>query len=76
MTPAKAPPLIEITGVKKTYLMGDTLVRAMKYNPDGSSLYDLPPKDIKQRMRGTNSAGDILFSSASGAVDWISEQPA
>ena len=52
---------------------GDTQLRSMKFNPDGSTTYDLPPKDIKQRTRGNSTGGDVLFFGASGAIDWRSE---
>jgi len=55
-------------------LQGETLVRSMKFNPDGSSTYDLPAKDIKARLRGSTVGGEVIFSGAHGTLDWTSEQ--
>jgi hypothetical protein len=56
--------------VRLDQLSGDTVVRAMVYQPDGSSLYDFPPKDIKQRLRPVSSTGAVLFAGSRGPVDW------
>lgn len=53
-------------------LQGETQVRILKFNPDGSSTYDLPPRDIRQRLR--SHAGARLFSGAAGTFDWNSER--
>jgi hypothetical protein len=55
-------------------VQGDTVVRTMKFNPDGSSIYDLPPKDIKARLRARGVDGEVIFSGSGGSVDWVSEQ--
>jgi hypothetical protein len=54
-------------------LNGDTVVRTMKFNPDGSSTYDIPAKDIKTRLRAGAAGGELIFSGGEGAVDWVSE---
>jgi hypothetical protein len=54
-------------------VQGDTTVRTMKFNPDGSSTYDLPAKDIKARLRASTAGGELIFSGAQGAIDWVSE---
>jgi hypothetical protein len=54
-------------------LNGDTVVRTMKFNPDGGSAYDMPAKDIKTRLRGGAAGGELIFSGGQGAVDWVSE---
>jgi hypothetical protein len=54
-------------------LNGDTVVRTMKFNPDGSSTYDMPAKDIKARLRAGAAGGELIFSGGQGAVDWVSE---
>ncbi len=59
-----------VTQVQVASIHGDTQVQVMKFNPDGSSIYDMPAKDIKPRLRGNTTAGEILFSGASGKVDW------
>lgn len=53
-------------------LQGETQVRILKFNPDGSSTYDLPPRDIRQRLR--SHAGTRLFSAAAGSFAWDSER--
>ncbi|MFC0135318.1 hypothetical protein CR105_14190 [Massilia eurypsychrophila] len=55
-------------------VQGDTVVRTMPFNPDGSSTFDLPPKDIKARLRARGVVGEMIFSGSSGTVSWISEQ--
>jgi hypothetical protein len=52
-------------------VQGDTLVRTMPFNPDGTSLYDLPAKDIKARLRGGSATGTVVFSGSEGALDWV-----
>ena len=42
-----------VTSVAVRMLGGDTTLRSMKFNPDGTSLYDLPAKDIKARLRAS-----------------------
>ncbi|MFL6660428.1 MAG: flagellar assembly protein A [Massilia sp.] len=56
-------------------LVGDTQLRSMKFHPDGSTLFDLPSKDIKSRLRSNadGGAGDLLLAESSGAIDWRSQ---
>lgn len=65
-----------VTQVTVRMVQGETLVRTMVFNPDGSSIYDLPAKDIKARLRGSTAGGEVLFSGAGGTLDWHSERPA
>jgi hypothetical protein len=51
---------------------GETQVRALKMDPAGSN-YDLPPREIKARLRGLPVTG-VLFAGSSGEFDWNSEQ--
>ncbi len=53
-------------------LSGDTQLRSMKFNPDGSVLYDLPSKEIKARLRANSDRGDIILSESAGAIAWRS----
>ncbi len=62
-----------VTRVNLATLTGDTVVRLMKFNPDGSSTYDLPSKDIKARLRGA-ATGEVLFAGSVGSFEWSSEQ--
>jgi hypothetical protein len=64
-----------VSQVTVQMVQGDTLVRTMTFNPDGSSLYDLPAKDIKAQLRGSTAGGDIIFSGGHGAVAWHSDHP-
>jgi hypothetical protein len=51
---------------------GDTQVRALKFDPDGSSTFDLPAREIKTRLRG-NTDATLLFGGSAGGFDWHSE---
>lgn len=53
-------------------LRGEVAVRTMRFNPDGSSVYHLPVKEIKQRLRGGHQLGDGIASGSTGAVQWSS----
>jgi hypothetical protein len=63
-----------ISQVTVSSVQGDTVVRTMPFNPDGSSTFDLPPKDIKARLRARSVPGEMIFSGSAGTVSWISEQ--
>lgn len=54
-------------------LAGDTQLRSMKFNPDGSVLYDVPSKEIKARLRANADRGEVLLSESSGAIAWRSQ---
>ncbi len=56
--------------VKVSMVNGDTLASSMKFHPDGSSLFDLTPKDIKAKLRRVDTPGDVIFSGDCGAIDW------
>jgi len=58
--------------VKVGMLSGETQLRSIKFNPDGTSLYDLPAKDIKARLRANAAGNETLVSAASGAIAWRS----
>ncbi len=62
-----------VSQVEVRMVAGDTIVRTMKFNPDGSSTYDLPSKDIKARLRSSTAGGELIFSGSQGAIDWVSE---
>ncbi len=51
-------------------LSGDTVLLSMKFNPDGSTLYDLPSKEIKARLRSNYEAGEVILSAESGKIEW------
>ena len=61
--------------VRVAMLDGDTLLRSMKFNPDGSILYDLPAKEIKSRLRvnASTDAGEVILAAASGPIAWRSQ---
>jgi hypothetical protein len=52
-------------------VQGDTQVRMLKYLPDDRSTYDLPPRDIKTRLRGAPGS-ELLFAGSSGTFEWSS----
>ena len=60
-----------VSQVALAALSGDTAVRVLKFNPDGSSTFDLPPKDIKARLRGAGTAGQLIHAGSNGPVNWI-----
>jgi hypothetical protein len=62
-----------VSRVEVRLVQGETTVRTMKFNPDGSSTYDLPAKDIKARLRSNAAGGEMIFSGGQGAIDWVSE---
>lgn len=49
---------------------GDLLARTMEYSPDHGAAYDLPPKEIKSRLRTAASRVTAIFNGSSGSVDW------
>jgi hypothetical protein len=54
-------------------LSGDTVLLSMKFNPDGSTLYDLPSKEIKARLRSNYEAGEVILNADSGSLCWRSQ---
>jgi hypothetical protein len=54
-------------------VLGETQVRALAFRPDGSSIYDLPAREVKARLRGASPAA-ALFAGSSGAFAWRSDQ--
>jgi uncharacterized protein len=66
----------ECTGlaqVSVAMVAGETALRSMKYDPDGSTLYDLPAKEIKSRLRGNTSPSEPISSVSSGKIVWQSK---
>jgi len=61
-----------VSSVKIGTLRGETHVRTLPFSPDGSSAYDLAPRDIKTRLR-TAAVSTSLFTGSSGTFDWTSE---
>lgn len=68
----EARKLEAISGIRCSIgeVAGETLVRAMKYNPDADLYAELPPKELKTRLRGSTHAGDKIFSASEGELDW------
>lgn len=54
-------------------LSGDTLLLSMKFKPDGSTLYDLPSKEIKARLRSNYEAGEVILAADCGKIEWRSQ---
>ena len=52
---------------------GDTTLRSITYQLDGSTLYDLPSKDIKARLRTNTEGSEILLTAEEGKIEWRSE---
>jgi hypothetical protein len=64
---------VEAAGIARCGLhmvSGETLVRTMLFSADTKALTQLQPKDMKQRLRGTPTGGEVLFSDSSGSLDW------
>ncbi|NHZ41465.1 DUF342 domain-containing protein [Massilia sp. CCM 8693] len=61
-----------VSSVKVRRIEGETVVRGMSYNPDGTSIYDLPAKDIKLKLRTRRAEGEVIFAGEAGVVDWKS----
>lgn len=64
---------VEAAGVARCGLhmaSGETVVRTMPFAGDTAALRQLPPKDLKQRLRGTVSGGELLFADSAGSLDW------
>jgi hypothetical protein len=59
-----------MTEVAVAALNGDTQLRVMKFNPDDSTLYDLPSKDIKVRLRANTEGSEPVLSASSGQIAW------
>ena len=62
-----------VGSVKVRMVQGDTIVRVMGFNPDGSATYDIAPKDIKLKLRTAGACGERIFSGSQGTIDWASE---
>ncbi|MGZ3184649.1 MAG: flagellar assembly protein A [Telluria sp.] len=60
------------SSVHLAMLTGEVVVRTLRFNPDGSSVYHLPPKDIKARLRSVSPGGERIFFGSSGSVEWSS----
>ena len=58
------------TEVHVGVLSGDTQLRLMKFNPDGSTIYDLPCKEIKTRLRAVTGGSELVRIASSGSVVW------
>ncbi|WP_343730783.1 FapA family protein [Duganella sp.] len=64
---------VEAAGIARCGLhmvSGETMVRTMPFAADTAALRQLPPKDLKARLRGTPSGGELLFADAAGSLDW------
>ncbi|QYF92454.1 FapA family protein [Massilia sp. PAMC28688] len=62
-----------LSQVSVAMLSGDTALRSMTFNPDGSTLYDLPAKEIKSRLRGNTLPSEPIISQSSGKIVWQSK---
>ena len=64
---------VEAAGISRCGLhmvSGDTMVRTMPFAADTTALRQLQPKDIKARLRGTPTGGELLFADSLGSLDW------
>ncbi|HEU4851191.1 MAG TPA: flagellar assembly protein A [Telluria sp.] len=51
-------------------LLGEVQVRTMRFNPDGSSVHHMPPKDIRARLLSGQVLGERIAGGSAGAVRW------
>ncbi|HEX8613078.1 MAG TPA: flagellar assembly protein A [Telluria sp.] len=61
-----------VSSVTVKQVEGETVVCSMSYNPDGSSIYDMPAKDIKLKLRTKRAEGEVIFAGEEGTVEWKS----
>ena len=64
---------VEAAGVARCGLhmvSGETVVRTMSYAGEGTLLSQAPAREIKQRLRGTPTGGEVLFWESAGSLDW------
>jgi hypothetical protein len=64
---------VEAAGIARCGLhmvSGETIVRTLPFAADSASMQLLPPKDIKSRLRGTQTSGEVLFYASQGSLDW------
>lgn len=64
---------MEVAGIARCGLHlvnGETMVRTMPFSGDTTAIRALPAKDLKARLRGTPSGGELLFSDHAGTLDW------
>ncbi|WP_312519564.1 flagellar assembly protein A [Massilia sp.] len=59
-------------GVAIGALAGEVQVRAMAYEPDAGNAYDLPPREIKARLRD-GSGAELLHAGTNGAWNWCTD---
>ncbi|WUR11570.1 flagellar assembly protein A [[Empedobacter] haloabium] len=58
---------------KVRLLVGDTVVRALPYDPDRGVPYDLPAKDVRSSLRAQAHARAAVGGGSSGSLDWTPE---
>jgi hypothetical protein len=64
---------VEAAGIARCGLhmaSGETMVRTMPFAAETLALRQLLPKDLKQRLRGTPTGGQLLFAESAGSLDW------
>ncbi|MHA4866763.1 flagellar assembly protein A [Duganella sp. PWIR1] len=65
---------VEASGIARCGLhmvSGETMVRTMPFAAaDTAALRQLQPKDLKARLRGTPTGGELLFTDSAGSLDW------
>jgi hypothetical protein len=64
---------VEAAGIARCGLhmvSGETMVRTMPFAADTTAIRALPAKDLKARLRGTPSGGELLFAESAGSLDW------
>lgn len=54
---------------------GEIHVRTLPLKPDAPSLFDIPPKELKAKLRGTRAAGEMLFAGHGGSFEWQYSSP-
>lgn len=55
---------------KVRLLAGDTVVRALPYDPEQGVPYDVPPKDVRSRLRTEAHARPVVGGGSAGPLEW------
>jgi hypothetical protein len=61
---------------KVRVLVGDTVVRALPYDPDQGAPYDVPAKNVRFRLRTQAHARAAIGGGNAGALEWAQQADA
>ncbi|UGQ44713.1 flagellar assembly protein A [Massilia endophytica] len=55
---------------KVAAISGETLLRTMVFKPDEGPMIELPPREVKARLRAGTYVQPPIFNSGGGEIDW------